>query len=187
MRLEELPRIKVADLPTPLEELKNLRKAIGGPRLFIKRDDKTGLAYGGNKLRKLEFLMADALSKGADTIITSGAVQTNHGRLTAAMAAKLGLRCILVITEEEPEKYEGNLILEKLFGAELHFLSISQDIEEDQRAKEYLKEGDKFIADLTAKLKMEGRKPYIIPRGGRSLQGTASYAVAMIELYITAY
>ena len=183
MRLEELPRAHLASLPTPLEEMTRIREELGGPRIFLKRDDLTGLGFGGNKLRKLEFLMGDALSKGADTIVTSGAPQTNHGRLTAAAAAKLGLKCVLVITEEEPETDEGNIVLYKLLGAQLHYVSIDPGIPKAQRPKAYLKAGDKVLSELVEELKAQGRKPYVIPRGGRSLQGTSSYAAAMLELY----
>jgi len=112
MGFELLPRVSLAYLPTPLEEATNLRKIIGGPRLFIKRDDLTSLGCGGNKLRKLEFLLGDALTKKADTVVTSGAIQTNHGRLTAAACAKLNLECVLVLTENDNGYYEGNRILQ---------------------------------------------------------------------------
>jgi len=183
VRFEAMPRVKLADLPTPLEELKNLRRLIGGPRLFIKRDDKTGFAYGGNKLRKLEYLLGDALQQGADTVITSGAAQTNHGRLTAAAAAKLGLQCILVLTEPQPERWEANLILDRLFGAELHFVNIDPATPPGEQNRAYLAGGDLLIEKIVSKLKAEGRKPYVIPRGGRSLPGTCGYILAVLELY----
>ena len=121
MGYEDLPRVSLINLPTPLEELHRLRQAIGGPRILLKRDDLTGLGLGGNKSRKLEFLLGDALRRGADAIITSGGIQTNHGRLTAAACAKLGLACYLVFTEEENGVYEGNRILQTMFGAKQVF------------------------------------------------------------------
>lgn len=182
MGFETLPRVPLAYLPTPLDEAKNLRKAIGGPRLFFKRDDLTGLGCGGNKLRKLEFLLGDALSKKADTIVTSGAIQTNHGRLTAAACAKLGLDCILVLTERETGSYEGNRILVSLFGAKQVFADVDYSVAPDKLDKEKLRAGDEKIAQIMSDLKNKGKRPYLIPRGGRSLQGTAGYCCAMVEL-----
>lgn len=182
MGYEELPRVSLANLPTPLEEAKNLRKVIGGPRLFLKRDDLNGLGCGGNKLRKLEFLMGEALRQGADTVVTSGAMQTNHGRLTAAAAAKLGLECVLVMTEEDCHYYEGNRILQELFGARQVFAQVDYSVSADKLDKEKLRAGDVKIAEVLEELRAAGRKPFLIPRGGRSLQGTASYCAAMAEL-----
>lgn len=182
MGYESLPRVPLATLPTPLEEAKNLRKAIGGPRLLIKRDDLTGLGCGGNKLRKLEYLMGDALSQGADVVVTSGAMQTNHGRLTAAACAKLGLECILVMTERDNGHYEGNRILQTLFGAKQVFANVNESVPPEKLDKEKLRAGDEKIAQVVAELKAAGKRPYVIPRGGRSLQGTAGYCNAMVEL-----
>ncbi|MFB9303593.1 pyridoxal-phosphate dependent enzyme [Kibdelosporangium philippinense] len=119
------PRVALGHWPTPLDECPRLSEAIGGPRILIKRDDVNGLGVGGNKLRKAEFLLAQAQNDGADTIITFGAVQTNHGRQTAAACARLGLRCELVLTKSVPmsgEAYErsGNMALDGLFGAHVH-------------------------------------------------------------------
>src|SRR5512136_2843991 len=111
-------RFPLAHLPTPLEPLDRLSAALGGPRLWIKRDDQTGLAGGGNKTRKLEFSVAEALQQGADTLITLGAVQSNHCRQTAAAAAACGLRCILVLRGQAPAAWNGNLLLDRLLGAE---------------------------------------------------------------------
>lgn len=182
MGYETMAREELAFLPTPLEELKRLRRRIGGPRLFIKRDDLTGLGLGGNKTRKLEFLLGDALSKGADTIITSGGLQTNHGRLTAAACAKLGLECYVVLTEEDDGVYEGNRILEYFFGAREVFCDIDYSVAPEALAREKLRAGEERIARLVKELTAEGRRPYVIPRGGRSLQGTAGYCRAMDEV-----
>src|SRR5574341_194291 len=116
--LADLPRFPIAHLPTPLEALPRLSKELG-PRLYIKRDDQTGLAGGGNKTRKLEFLVAYALAQKADTLITLGVAQSNHCRQTAAAAAKAGLRCLLVLRGDEPEETTGNVLLDHLLGAEV--------------------------------------------------------------------
>lgn len=182
MGYEELKRVKLANLPTPLEECKRLREQLGGPSLWIKRDDLTGLGLGGNKLRKLEFLLGDALDKGCDCIITSGTVQTNHGRLTAAACAKLGLECYLVFTDGDTGVFEGNRILQTLFGVHQVFSTIPDGIPPEKEAKARLQAGEEKIAALVEYLKTKGKKPYVIPRGGRSLYGTSSYVAAMVEL-----
>ena len=115
-----IPRIRFAHLPTPIETLPRLSEdALDGPRLLVKRDDQTGLAFGGNKTRKLEFLVAEAQAQGADTLITAGALQSNHCRQTAAAAAKFGFDCILVLVGEPPAQASANLLLDRLFGAEI--------------------------------------------------------------------
>ena len=113
------PRIPLAHLPTPLEPLKRLTSHLGGAEVWIKRDDQTGLAGGGNKTRKLEFLLADARAQNAKTIITGGAAQSNHCRQTAAAAVKLGFRCIVVLRGDPPSKFTGNILLDELLGAEI--------------------------------------------------------------------
>ena len=119
MLTDKLPRVSIAHLPTPLEPLPRLTAHLGGPELWVKRDDQTGLATGGNKARKLEFLVADALERGADTLITGGAAQSNHARQTATAAAKRGLACTLVLRGTEPPEVQGNLLLDRLLGAEV--------------------------------------------------------------------
>ena len=114
------PRVRFADLPTRVEELPRLSAQLGGPRLLVKRDDQTGVATGGNKARKLEFLVAAAKAEGADTVITSGSLQSNHCRQTAAAAARCGLHCVLLLRGDEQDgKPEGNLLLDRLLGAEV--------------------------------------------------------------------
>src|ERR1700740_2272173 len=113
------PRLRFAHLPTPIERLPRLSDTLGGPCLLIKRDDQTGLAFGGNKTRKLEFLMADARDQGAKTLVSGGALQSNHCRQTAAAAARFGFKCILVLTGEMPEQPSANLLLDQLFGVEI--------------------------------------------------------------------
>jgi D-cysteine desulfhydrase len=168
MPIDALPRFPLAQLPTPLETLKNLSRQLAGPELLIKRDDQTGLALGGNKTRKLEFLVGDALAQGADTLITLGAVQSNHCRQTAAAAAKAGLRCELILNGKKPDVANGNLLLNEILGANLHW------IERPQRAAK--------LKALDAELRAQGRKPYLIPVGGSNGVGATGYVVAMQEL-----
>jgi D-cysteine desulfhydrase family pyridoxal phosphate-dependent enzyme len=163
-----LPRLQLAHLPTPLEAMPRLSEALGGPRLWIKRDDQTGLATGGNKTRKLEFLMADALAHEADTVITTGAPQSNHCRQTAAAAAKHGVACVLVLTGDDPGEVEGNILLDHLLGARLVFTgNRSREAVMDEIAE----------AERAAK-----RIPYVIPVGGSVPLGATAYALAMVEL-----
>ena len=126
MRIESLARFPLAQLPTPIEELKSLSRELGGPELLIKRDDQTGLALGGNKTRKLEFLVAQALEQGADTLVTAGATQSNHCRQTAAAAARAGLRCELLLNGTKPELPNGNLLLDELLGARIYWVERSE-------------------------------------------------------------
>src|SRR5690349_20903335 len=126
MHIEKLPRFPLAQLPTPIEKLPRLSHELGGPEILIKRDDQTGLALGGNKTRKLEFLVGDALKQGADTLVTAGAAQSNHCRQTAAAAAKAGLKCELLLNGKRPEVPNGNLLLNELLGANLHWIDRSE-------------------------------------------------------------
>src|SRR5947209_12060727 len=141
----KLARRRLAHLPTPLEELKTLSAKLGGPELLIKRDDQTGLALGGNKVRKLEFLVGDAVAQGADTLVTVGAAQSNHCRQTAAAAAKAGLKCELILNGKKPDVPNGNLLLNQLFGAREHW------IDRPQRAAK--------LRELAEQLRAEDRKP----------------------------
>ena len=168
MRIDSLPRFSLAQLPTPIEELRKLTVKLGGPRLFIKRDDQTGLALGGNKTRKLEFLVGQALAQGADTLVTAGATQSNHCRQTAAAAAKAGLSCELILNGNRPEVPDGNLLLDRLLGAKEHW------IERSQRAMK--------LAEVADQLRSKGRKPYVIGVGGSNGVGATGYGVAMLEL-----
>ena len=167
-RLQQLPRFPLAHLPTPLEPLDRLSALLKGPRLYIKRDDQTGLGLGGNKTRKLEYLVGEAVAQGADTLLTAGAAQSNHCRQTAAAAACAGLRCELVLGGEPPRLPEGNLLLDDLFGAVVHWAG------PDRR-------GETLEAKAAA-LRASGRKPYVIPYGGSNPTGAAGYAQAMVEL-----
>ncbi|MFQ6000172.1 MAG: D-cysteine desulfhydrase family protein [Anaerolineae bacterium] len=170
MLREDLPRLRLAHLPTPLEEMPNLRQRLKGPRLLIKRDDQTGLATGGNKTRKLEYLMADALAQGADTIVTLGAAQSNHARQTAAAAAKLGLKALLLLRGEEPRLRNGNLLLDDLLGAEVRWMGPQRHLAPER------------IAGVLEELKQAGQRPYLIPYGGSNEVGVLGYIQAMREL-----
>ncbi|MFA5027115.1 MAG: D-cysteine desulfhydrase family protein [Candidatus Methylomirabilota bacterium] len=168
MLTDRVPRIRLGQLPTPLEEMPRLTAALGGPRLFIKRDDQTGLATGGNKTRKLEFSVADALAQGADTLITLGGVQSNHCRQTAAAAARCGLRCLLVLRGHAPAAWNGNLLLDRLLGAEVVF---SGDASREAMAEEVAR------AEAAA-----GRRPLVIPLGASNAVGAVGFVAAMEEL-----
>ena len=171
MLTDHLSRVSLAHLPTPLEELSRLRQALGGgPRLLIKRDDQTGLATGGNKTRKLEFVVADALGQGADTLITTGGPQSNHSRQTAAAAAKLGLRCVLLLSGDPPHRadWQGNLLLDALLGAEMRWIG-------DQ-------DRDIALAETADALRAEGARPYVVPLGASIPLGAVGYVAAVEEL-----
>jgi D-cysteine desulfhydrase len=168
MLTDKLARVPIAYLPTPLEPLPRLTAQLGGPELWIKRDDQTGLATGGNKTRKLEFLAADALAQEADTLITCGAAQSNHARQTAAAAAKFGLARTLVLRGEEPPRTEGNLLLDRLLGAEVVWAG-EQPLDEK-------------MAQVAEELQAAGRRPYVVPLGGSNPTGTSGYVAAMEEL-----
>ncbi|HNO95723.1 MAG TPA: pyridoxal-phosphate dependent enzyme, partial [Anaerolineales bacterium] len=164
-----IARLNFAHLPTPIEELPNLSKALGGPRIFVKRDDQTGLAFGGNKTRKLEFLIAEAREQGADLLISGGAMQSNHCRQTAAAAARYGFECKLVLTGVKPQQATANYLLDQLFGAEII------TVEDRAFRDEILK---KTFDDAVA----AGKKPYLVPYGGSSPTGAMGYTFAMEEL-----
>ncbi|MEM9915095.1 MAG: D-cysteine desulfhydrase family protein [Planctomycetota bacterium] len=164
------PRVRLAHLPTPIQPWPRLSDALGGPKLWVKRDDLTGLATGGNKTRKLEFLVADALEAGADSLITAGGPQSNHCRQTAAAAAQLGLDAHLVLGGDPPppENIQGNLFLDQLLRATTHFVDKTQ-----RNAK---------MESLADELRAAGRSPYVIPVGGSNAVGTLGYVAAMFEL-----
>ena len=171
MQLGRLPRLKVAALPTPLEEAPSLSAYLGGPRLMIKRDDITGLAFGGNKVRKIEYLMGEAVDRGCDVVVTVGAVQSNHARVTAAAARRLGLDAVVVLNGDEPPQRQGNLLLDAILGAEIRIVNTDD---------EYVLMG--VVEDIARDLQRKGRTPYIIPRGGATALGAAAYVNAGLEL-----
>ena len=178
--LAKQPRVSLATLPTPIHDAIRFREALGGksrcPRILIKRDDLTALGLGGNKARKLEYLVADAIQQGATTLITTGAVQSNHARMTAAAAAMTGLRCVLVLTTTTPEPaLAGNLLLDRLYGASVRLVpaidpmfAVGQD--------------EQVVAETVATEKNAGRVPYVIPVGGSSGVGVFGYISGTAEL-----
>ncbi|MHA4990636.1 D-cysteate sulfo-lyase [Cetobacterium somerae] len=174
MNLAKFPRRRYTEGVTPIEKLENFSKALGGPTIYIKRDDLLGLTSGGNKTRKLEFLMADAIAQGADTILTCGAVQSNHCRLTLAAAVKEGLKCQLILEERVPGSYKpegsGNNFLFNLLGVEKTYVVPG--------GSDMLGELEK----LAEKLRAEGRKPYVVPGGGSNAIGSTGYVACAQEI-----
>jgi D-cysteine desulfhydrase len=164
-----ISRLHFAHLPTPIETLPRLSQALDGPSLLVKRDDQTGLAFGGNKTRKLEFLVAEARDQDAQALISGGALQSNHCRQTAAAAARFGFKCILVLTGEKPNQASANLLLDKLFGAEIVYVAERND-------------RDRILQETFDRAAKEGMKPYLVPYGGSSPTGALGYAFAMKEL-----
>ena len=174
MHLSRFPRLHFAHLPTPLEPMERISRALGGPNLWIKRDDCTGLSSGGNKTRKLEFLIADAVEHKADTIITQGATQSNHARQTTAIAAKLGMDCHVLLEdrtgyEDQAYIYNGNVLLDQLHGATIYGRHADTDM-------------NAAMEELAQKLRDDGKSPYIIPGGGSNEIGALGYVNAAIEL-----
>ena len=172
--LEKFERIKLGHFPTPIEHLKNITKHLDGPNIFIKRDDCTGLATGGNKTRKLEFLIPDAIKNKAELIVTVGAVQSNHARQTAAACALTGLKCLIVLEQrlkDPPESYmkSGNVFLDKLFGAEVKVCPKNEDVTEYS---------EKLIKDIKSK----GVNVYFIPGGGSNSVGALGYVECLNEI-----
>ena len=172
--LEKFERIKLGHFPTPIEHLKNMTKYLNGPNIFIKRDDCTGLAAGGNKTRKLEFLMPDAIKNKAQLVVTVGAVQSNHARQTAAACTLLGLQCLIILEQrlkDPPESYmkSGNVFLNKLFGAEINICPRNEDV---------LKYSEKLIKNIKSK----GTNVYLIPGGGSNSIGSLGYVECLNEI-----
>jgi L-cysteate sulfo-lyase len=174
MHLSRFPRLHFAHLPTPLEPLPRLSKHLGGPDIWIKRDDCTGLSSGGNKTRKLEFLMADALERGADCVITQGATQSNHARQTCAAAARLGLGCHILLEDrtgyhDDAYAHNGNVLLDQLHGASISLRPADSDMSAE-------------MEKLAERLRDDGKKPYVIPGGGSNETGALGYVNAAFEL-----
>lgn len=168
--IEAAARYRLAHLPTPIEPLKRFSEHLGGPQVLIKRDDLTGLATGGNKTRKLEFLFGDAMATDSDTVITAGAPQSNHCRQTAAAAARAGLDCRLVYGGVDDGRMVGNRFLSRLLGAKEHWTT------KDARVQK--------MAELAQAFRLEGKRPYIIPLGGSNSVGALGYVEAMFELQV---
>lgn len=174
MNLDTAPRIKLAHLPTPIEAMPRVSKAAGGPQFFVKRDDCTGLAFGGNKVRKIEFLLGEALEQGATTIVTMGTVQSNHLPLTAAAACRLGLKCELVLEHRvaiETRRYHesGNVMLNELYGAGSRVVPESEDAMAVTEA-------------IAREARRRGETPYVIPRGGSTPTGALGYVACAAEI-----
>lgn len=174
MLLSRFPRVSLAHLPTPLEHLPRLSKHLGGPQIYVKRDDCTGLGTGGNKTRKLEFLMAEAQAHNASVVITQGAVQSNHARQTAAAACKLGMRCELIFEKrvaDAPASYResGNVLLDRIFGAHIREVEKGSDMAAAMEA-------------LAHELREAGETPYIIPGGGSNPVGALGYVDCALEI-----
>jgi len=172
--LEKFERIKLGHFPTPIEHLKNISKYLGGPNIFIKRDDCTGLATGGNKTRKLEFLIPDAIKNKAELVVTVGAVQSNHARQTAAACTLMGLKCLIILEQrvkDPPEVYmnSGNVFLDKLYGA---------DIKICPKNENFLEYYEKIVEDLKSK----GTNVYFIPGGGSNSIGALGYVECLNEI-----
>jgi L-cysteate sulfo-lyase len=174
MNLGRFPRIRFAHLPTPLEHLANLSRALNGPEIWIKRDDCTGMSSGGNKTRKLEFLLAEARDRDADIVLTQGATQSNHARQTAACAAKLGIACHLLLEDRTGKRdhdytASGNVFLDFLLGASVEHCAANPDMNAQ-------------LAKVAARMQSEGRRPYLIPGGGSNPTGALGYVNAALEL-----
>jgi D-cysteine desulfhydrase family pyridoxal phosphate-dependent enzyme len=171
MRLAGFPRFPLATLPTPLMRARNLEAELGPgcPRIYIKRDDLTGLAFGGNKARKLEYVLADAIQKGSTVVITEGSVQSNHARLTAAAATLAGLKVVLVLDARHGAKVEGNLFLDRLMGVDVRIVP-----DASARAE--------TVAMVVEELRSEGENPYVIPTGASMPLGALGYVAFVLEL-----
>lgn len=163
-----IPKVNILNLPTPLSRLSRLSQYLGGPEIYLKRDDLTGLGLGGNKTRKLEFLLGEAISMGCDTIIMHGDIQSNCCRQAAAAAAATGLKCHLALSGKKPEAAEGNLLLDYIFGAEIHWCG------------DYV--NGEIVPEIAKELMSKGHKPYIIPYGGSNSTGVLGFATAVCEI-----
>lgn len=169
-RLGNIPRLSLASAPTPVEELSRLRDALGvETTLLVKRDDAIPFGFGGNKIRKLQIVAAQAVAEGADTLITTGGIQSNHARATASVAARMGLSCVLVANGTPPARATANALLDRLLGAEVRYVG-----SRDARAP--------AMADAAAELRNQGRRPFVIPLGASTPFGAAAYALAVTEL-----
>jgi len=178
MNLDRFPRIDLCHVPTPLEFMPRLTQHLGGPQIWIKRDDCTGMALGGNKTRKLEFLLGEALKQGADHLVTLGALQSNHVRQTAAAAARLGLACTVILEHRHPNPdyaylHNGNMLLDGLLGAEIVNCPGGTDM-------------PAALRQVGDQLRAKGHRPYLIPSGGSNPLGTLGYVKAAQELLLQA-
>jgi D-cysteine desulfhydrase len=166
------PRLKLANLPTKIERLERLSSDLGGPNIYLKRDDQTGTEFSGNKIRKLEFTVQEAIASGCDYLITCGGIQSNHCRATAAVAARLGLKCSIVLRGTNLAEIDGNFFLDHLFGAEIVFVT----------PEEYANNRDGIMNDLADAKMEQGHLPYIIPEGASNGIGAYGYFLALQEI-----
>ena len=178
MNIARFPRVRLGHLPTPLEYLPNLTRELDGPEIWVKRDDCTGLATGGNKTRKLEFLMAEARDQGADIVLTLGATQSNHARQTAAAAARLGMDCHILLENRTGKKdvdynYSGNVLLDLIHGATIERHPATSDM-------------NTLMEQAAERFRADGRNAYTIPGGGSNPTGALGYANAALELLVQA-
>ncbi|MGB9861251.1 MAG: 1-aminocyclopropane-1-carboxylate deaminase/D-cysteine desulfhydrase [Candidatus Bipolaricaulaceae bacterium] len=179
MQLGKVPRLRLGEYPTPLSELARLSAHLGGPRIFVKREDLVGIALGGNKVRKLEYALAEAKELGATAIVTSGAVQSNHVRLTIACANRLGLRTFVVLRGEKPATPTGNLLLDHLLGAaEIHWV----DPKGYASREELVRATEARAEELAEELRRRGEVPYVIPNGCKPLHSALAYAGCVLEV-----
>jgi 1-aminocyclopropane-1-carboxylate deaminase/D-cysteine desulfhydrase-like pyridoxal-dependent ACC family enzyme len=168
--LRRVPSLALAPYPTPVEDAPRLCAALGGgPRLLVKRDDAIAFGFGGNKVRKIELVAARAREEGADTLITTGGVQSNHCRVTAAAAARLGMRCVIVANGTAPGRLSGNALLDALFGAEVRYVA-----SREERAP--------AMEAIASALRRDGRRPHVVPLGASTPLGALGYARAVGEL-----
>ena len=173
MRLAELPRLRLGQLPTPLEEAKRLSDAVKGPRIYFKRDDLTGIGLGGNKVRKLEYIIGRALAEDADTLVVCGGYQSNMARIATAMANRVGLKTVLILggLPDEPRPAVGNLLLDHLLGASIEYVDTVPRWDFGSS-----------VNDAADDLRRQGRRPYVLPLGGSSPEGMAGYVNATLEM-----
>lgn len=165
-------KITFANLPTKIEKLERLSKKLGGPNIYIKRDDQTGFEVSGNKIRKIEYSFKEALDQGCDLFITAGGIQSNHCRAVTSFATRLGLKTVLVLNGSEENETEGNLFIDKLLGADIHYVT----------NEEYKNERESIMESLKAEYEAKGYKPYLIPVGASNGIGSFGYYEAMLEI-----
>ncbi len=179
MQIGLIPRLRLGEYPTPLAELANLTRVLRGPRIFIKREDLVGIALGGNKVRKLEYALAEAQARGATAIVTSGAVQSNHVRLTIACANRLGLKTHVVLRGEKPAFPTGNLLLDHILGAaEIRWV----DPRNFPTREELVRATEARAEELAEELRRKGEVPYVIPNGCNPLHSALAYAGCVLEI-----
>lgn len=172
MKFQIPERISLANLPTKIEKLDRLTMEIGGPQIYIKRDDQTGTEFSGNKVRKLEFVVKEALDKGCNYLITCGGIQSNHCRATAAVATKIGMKSCLVLRGSPDSEIEGNLFLDNMLGADIVYVTADQ----------YSNQRNEIMAEIAKQKKKEGYKPYVIPEGASNGLGAFGYYLTMLEI-----